>query len=159
VRKWLLLGSVCALTACGGEDSDGEGMAEEVGGRCVFTPGSYVISYEIVEISDSCGDLDPAPTEYLTVLNDGTILGAGADAPDGCVDTEPVRSGCHSTFNRACELLISGHRVTSTSAYEYDYADGTGNSTLQLRIYSGPASDDLIAVCNETELATMRQRD
>jgi hypothetical protein len=156
VGRWWTAVAVCALVACGGDDSGADAMAKEVGGACLFTPGSYVVSYHIIDASEVCGDIEATPNEYLTVLNDGTLVGTGAEAADTCVDGPAVVDGCYLAFNRACEFTVDGGHVTTTGGFEYDYADGTGTSTLSIRLYYG--TNTLPTTCNVSQEATINRR-
>ena len=82
------------LLACVGADEGALGMAEEVNGECVFTPGSYVAEYEIAD-SSGCEGMEPLPDEFMTVTKSGQFTAAsGGAASSNCVDRQPLVEGC-----------------------------------------------------------------
>jgi hypothetical protein len=154
MSRWLMLATVCALTACGGEDSGGEGMAQEVGGTCVFTPGAYVVSYDVIDASESCGDVEAYQDEFLTVGNSGTLVSTGAGAPQSCTDGAPAVDGCFVAFTRSCDIPVSGGHTVASIEFQYDYAEGDGHVRTSMRILSG---ETLIGACNVNEQATIQR--
>jgi hypothetical protein len=148
------LACVLLLAACGGEDG-ADGMAEEVGGSCVFTPGEYVATYEVTDASSTCGDIDPLPNEYLTVTDDGTLVGTSEGAAPGCVDGEPTVRGCFVAFNRVCTQDTVEGRLEATVGAQFWYDDGEGQVTLTARLYSGAT---LLDSCTVSMDATVERR-
>lgn len=129
-------------------------MAEEVNGECVFTPGSYVASYEVLDASSSCADFEPLADEYLTVTDSGSMV-ARSQIQAGCTDGAPIVDGCFVGFNRSCVHATSGGRLEVEVVFQFDYAEGSGIIDLSSSIYSGAL---LLDSCDVTQEATIRRR-
>lgn len=131
-------------------------MAQEIGGSCVFTPGSYVVSYDVLDASASCTDTDALPDEYLTVTDQGTLVGTAAEeTPAGCADGTPLVEGCFVAFDRNCTTETSNGLVEAIVGTQFDYAAGEGQITLTGRLYSGTT---LIDACVINMEATIQRR-
>lgn len=142
------------LGACAGDDSAADGMAEEVGGECVFTPGSYVASYEVLSASSSCADFEPLADEYVTVTESGSMVSRN-QVPAGCTDGPPVVDGCFVGFNRSCVHATSGGVLEVDIVFQFDYEEGSGIIDLSSSVYSGAV---LLDTCDVTQEATIRRR-
>jgi hypothetical protein len=175
MRHWYL-SLALALLACSGDDpkecipgeqqglvvcsDDGQWekhelpMASFASGNCTFNAGSYVVTYKVLDSTSSCGAMEPAPNEYLTVTA-GTELAWDPTSPDDCVDTDPAIDGCRLTFKRSCTLQTDQGRVETRGTYEYDYADGSGLIQTTASLYRGTLLDSTCVFTNE---ATMSRR-
>lgn len=113
-------------------------MAEEVGGQCVFTPGSYVINYDVLGATESCRDTEALPDEYITVTDDGTFVGtASEEVPAGCAMENTVVRGCFVAFDILCSEDTLEGRLESTVGFQFWYDDGNGQVTYTGRLYAG----------------------
>lgn len=145
---------MCALAACGGDEDDGAGMAREVGGQCVFTPGSYVMSYALTNPpSYPCNAMEAWNDEELTVQSDGTFVSPVAG--QGCTDTARVATGCLVSFDRTCDVPIMNGRAVLQGDLQYDYAGGDGAVALNLQVYSGTT---LLGTCAVNMEASIERR-
>jgi hypothetical protein len=155
-RLAILCGMAACLSACGGEDSGGDAMAEEIGGVCVFTPGSYVASYRVLDATSSCGDTEAFPDEFITVTDDGTLVSTGdGSAPAGCADGNAVVRGCFVAFDRVCTEQTASGTLDATIGFQFWYDDGEGEVTFTGRLYSGST---LIDACVINLGATIQRR-
>jgi hypothetical protein len=153
--KLWIVALALGLGACAGEDESGAtGMANEVNGECVFKPGSYVATYDVLDASASCEDMEPLPDEYMTIT-DGRAFAGRSSTPEGCVDGDFIVEGCFVGFERSCAHTTSSGRLTVDVVFEFDYEKGTGIVDMHSSLYSGSI---LIDTCLATQSATIRPR-
>lgn len=151
MKTWLL-GAVCILVACSGDDSGTDGLAREVPGACLLIPGNYVLHYEVLDTTASCEGIEALADEYITVTKDQIFTGAPPEALAGCVNGEPAVDGCFSAYQRDCSMETPGGRAQSTLLVQIDYAEGKGQVRLTGLLYSGTVLLDSCVVNMAAEI-------
>jgi len=141
---------IAGIVACGGEG--GGGIAREVDGECVFDPGSYVVSYRVID--STCDGAQPLPNEYMTVSDSGDTLGRGVP-PSDCIDSNVETDGCFVAYERDCAVSTIDGDVEVQARFEFDFADGSGVVSVRASLYSGST---LLEMCAVNQGASIRER-
>lgn len=141
---------------CGAEDDpQGEPIAQEIGGSCVFTPGDYVLSYAVLDTTPSCEGFEAFPDEYVSITSPTELVLPAGVPPMGCVDTPVNLRGCFAAVSRECSTQTVDGLAQIQLLFQLWLDDGEGVVRFDARLFSGPV---LLDACTVNLEVTIRPR-